>query len=205
MIIGVTGGVGAGKSTVLEILKKECRARLIFCDDVARDLQKRGGASYDAIVKYFGEEILLDGPGSEIDRKALAETVFNNDEKLKALNSLTHPLVKEEVMHLINKYYAEDPDAPIAVEAALLIEAGYRNILDEIWCVIADDEVRIKRLMESRGYSRQRALDMMKSQKTNEEFISLCDFAVYNSGNIEETKKQVKDRIEFLNAEDQYN
>ena len=205
MIIGVTGGVGAGKSTVLEILKKECRARLIFCDDVARDLQKSGGASYDAIVKYFGEEILLDGPGSEIDRKALAKTVFNNDEKLKALNSLTHPLVKEEVMHLINKYYAEDPDAPIAVEAALLIEAGYRNILDEIWCVIADDEVRIKRLMESRGYSRQRALDMMKSQKTNEEFISLCDLAVYNSGNIEETKKQVKDRIEFLNAEDQYN
>ena len=198
MIIGVTGGVGAGKSTVLEILEKEYKARLIFCDDVARDLQKSGRASYDAIVKYFGDEILSGGSGSEIDRKALAKIVFSDEEKLGVLNSLTHPLVKEEVMHLINKYYSEDPRFPIAVEAALLIEAGYRNILDELWCVIADDEVRIKRLMESRGYSRQRAMDMMAAQRSNAEFIKECDFAVYNSGNIEETRRQIAERINRL-------
>ena len=205
MVIGVTGGVGAGKSTVLEILENEYGARLIFCDDVARDLQKCGGASYDAIVKYFGEDILSGGPGSEIDRKALAKIVFNDEEKLNTLNSLTHPLVKEEVMHLINMYYSEDPERPVVIEAALLLEAGYKSFLDELWCVVADDEIRIKRLMESRGYSRQRALDMMKSQKTNEDFISSCDFAIYNSGDIENTKKQIKDRIGFLNAKDSCN
>lgn len=200
MIVGVTGGVGAGKSTVLNILKEEYGAKLIICDDVARDLQKPGAASYNAICAYFGEGILKDGPGSEIDRQALAKIVFNDEEKLKALNSMTHPLVKEEVMHLINLYYSEDPDRIIVIEAALLIEAGYRNILDELWCVIADNNTRVKRLMESRGYSKERALDMMENQKSNEEFIAQCDFAV-NNEDIEETRRQIKERIIYLKDE----
>ena len=197
MIIGVTGGVGAGKSTVLEILKEEYGAKLIMCDDVARKLQEPGRASYNAICAYFGEEILTGGPGSEIDRTALAKIVFNDEEKLEKLNGMTHPLVKEEVMHLINVYYYEDPYGIIVIEAALLIEAGYRNILDELWCVTAGSETRIKRLMESRGYSRERALDMMGKQKTNEEFIEECDFAVYNE-DIKETRRQIKERVEEL-------
>lgn len=197
MIIGVTGGVGAGKSTVLNLLKEEYDAKLIFCDDVARQLQHSGGAAYDAICAYFGDGILCAGKGSEINRAALAKIVFNDEEKLKALNSLTHPLVKEEVMHLINVYYSEDPYGLIVIEAALLIEAGYRNILDDLWCVCAPKEVRTERLMQSRGYTRSRALDMMENQKSDEQFISECDFAL-NNVDLEETRSQIKERVEFL-------
>lgn len=202
MIIGVTGGVGAGKSTVLGLLKKEFGAHLIMCDDVARGLMEPGGASYFGVVSAFGNDILSGGEGSEIDRKKLSAIVFNDKEKLKLLNSLTHPQVMDEVKNLINDYYINDPYGIIAIEAALLIEAGYRPLLDEVWAVTADPEVRIERLMESRNYSRERAVKMMENQKSDEEFSSEADFTVYNSKDLEDTRLQIEERIKYLNERD---
>lgn len=202
MIIGVTGGVGAGKSTVLDILKNEYNAHVILSDDVAKKLMEPGMASYEAVVSFFGEEILTAGKDSEIDRNALAKIVFNDEEKLKTLNSLTHPKVKEEISHLINTYYSEDPDGMIVIESALLIDAGYRNIVDEVWAVIAEPEVRISRLMETRGYSKERSLDVMDKQKSNEVFIKKSDFAVHNSGHIDDTRRQIAERVKYLNERD---
>lgn len=189
MVIGVTGGVGAGKSTVLEILKREYHARIIMADDVARDLMRKGGASYAPVLSAFGEEI-LDAEG-EIDRKKLAAIVFEDEEKRSLLNSLVHPKVKEEILSLINGYYAEDASCLIVIEAALLIEAGYKDILDSLWFVYVEKEIRIGRLMRDRGYTRDKALSIMASQLSDEEFRSHADFIIDNSGTLAETAAQV--------------
>ena len=200
MIIGVTGGVGAGKSTVLKILKNKYHAHIIMSDDVAKELMEPGGKSYDAVVKAFGEEILeaeeTPGAGRKIDRAKLADIVFNDDDKLELLNSLTHPLVKEEISERIKRYYAEAEYAIIVIEAALLIEAGYEDILDSLWVVYVDREIRIGRLMRDRGYSREKAESIMDNQLSDEEFEAHADFVVNNSGTHEETEAQITEFFE---------
>jgi len=196
MVIGITGGVGSGKSTVLEILKNEYGARLIMTDDVARELMEPGMPVYNAVVAEFGPEIIEGGQnGMPIDRKALAAIVFADSEKLEKLNSLSHPQVRTETERRIDEYYKEDPEALIIIEAALLIEAGYRDILDELWSVIADPEIRIMRLAQSRGYSREKSESIMASQMSNEEYIEKTDFSINNSGSVDETRKQIADRL----------
>ncbi len=136
MVIGVTGGVGAGKSTVLKILRDKYDARLILTDDVARELMVPGGASYDLVRVAFGDEILCEN--GELDRGKLAGIVFADVGKLELLNSITHPQTKEETKRRIAACREEDPDALVVVEAALLIEAGFTDLLDELWVVTAD-------------------------------------------------------------------
>ena len=194
MIIGVTGGVGAGKSTVLEILKEEYNAHIIMSDDVAKELMEPGGASYEAVVEAFGKEILNED--GTIDRPKLASIVFEDDEKLALLNSLTHPKVKEEILSRIDRFYAENEFALIVIEAALLIEAGYEDMLDSLWVVCVDKDVRIERLMRDRGYSREKALSIMDNQLSDEEFRSHADYVINNSGSLEETEKQIREFFE---------
>ena len=192
MVIGVTGGVGAGKSTVLKILEENYNAHIIMSDDVAKELMEPGNASYNAIVEAFGTEVLEDKtPGKKIDRAKLAEIVFADDEKLALLNSLTHPRVKEEILSRRDQIYADDPDALIVIEAALLIEAGYEDLLDSLWVVYVDLEVRIARLIRDRGYSREKALSIMDNQLSDDEFRAHADFLINNSGTLEETRKQI--------------
>ena len=130
-VIGITGGVGTGKSTVLELLRKNHGARIIQADLVARALMEPGGGSYEAVRGAFGDGILSED--GKIDRKLLAEVIFGDEEKRQLLNSLTHPLVKEEVRRQM-----EAADASLVVyEAALPGEAGMRELCGEIWAVTA--------------------------------------------------------------------
>lgn len=198
MVIGVTGGVGAGKSTVLKILEENYGAKMILSDDVAKELMEPGRTAYTAVVKAFGPEI-LEGQEKEprcIDRAKLAKIVFADEEKLALLNSLTHPAVREEILARIAGYYKEDKDALVVVEAALLIEAGYEDILDSLWVVYVEKEERIRRLMRDRGYSREKALSIMENQLSDEEFRAHADYLINNTGTIEETKAQID---EFFN------
>lgn len=190
MVIGVTGGVGAGKSTVLEQLEKHFGAHLIIADEVAKELMEPQGASYEAVVDAFGREILNEE--GQIDRQRLAGIVFNDDEKLELLNSLTHPKVRTEIERRIASVYEKDANALIVVEAALLIEAGYEEMLDELWVIDADPEVRIQRLMENRGYSREKCLDIMNNQLSNEEFRTHADEVIDNSGTLDETLRRIE-------------
>lgn len=219
MVIGVTGGVGAGKSSVLKILEEQFDAKIIMADNVAKELMEPGGASYEAVVKAFGDEILVkeaedssdadkDTAGKvnasaksdkierPIDRKKLAQIIFNDDEKLALVNSLTHPKVKEEILSRIERFYQEDENALIVVEAALLIEAGYEDILDSLWIVTVDPEVRIERLMRDRGYSREKCLSIMDNQLSDEEFKAHGDVFIDNSYSRENTAKQVAEAIQ---------
>ncbi|MBO7730145.1 MAG: dephospho-CoA kinase [Lachnospiraceae bacterium] len=194
MFIGITGGVGAGKSTILQILKDKYDAHLIMADDVAKDLMCKGKSAYRKIVQTFGNEIL--GDDQEIDRQKLSAIVFKNDEKLLALNQIVHPLVKKAIIKEKNEISRKHPEKLIVLEAALLIEDGYPEILDELWAVIADKEVRIQRLMDNRGYSREKSESIIAAQLSDEEFRKACSFVIDNSGSLSESERQIEEHFE---------
>lgn len=212
MLIGITGGVGTGKSTILNVLQSTYRSKLIMADNVGKSLMKPGNDCYDRIVEEFGTDILFDIPDKQlygvsnkpikpgIDREKLSKLVFDDPVKLKKLESIVHPEVKKEILRTIDEIYEATPDALLILEAALLIEHGYKEICDEFWVVIADKEVRIERLMLSRKYTREKCESIMAEQLSDEEFIKEADFVIDNSGSIEETVAQIRSRLNELNV-----
>lgn len=188
--IGITGGVGSGKSVVMELLEKEFGAAVILADLVAHDLMDPGAVSYRQIVGEFGTEILeADG---QIDRPALSRIVFARPEKLQILNAITHPNVKREIMARIARFREEGKVPLIAVEAALLIEEGYDTLLDELWYVYVREEIRIQRLKDGRGYSEEKCRAIMQQQLREETFRERCRCVIDNNGDMESVRRQLK-------------
>jgi dephospho-CoA kinase len=187
-ILGITGGVGCGKSTVLDFLEQEYQAQVIQADLVARQLMEPGQAVFQKVVEQFGEDILTDG---QINRPLLGQIVFQNEEKRILLNSLTHPAVKEEILRQIQESKAH----LVVIEAALLLEDHYDAICDEIWYIYASEPVRMERLMASRGYTKERCLDMFRSQLSENRFRSQCQRVIDNNGDMEKTRKQIRDAL----------
>ncbi len=187
-VIGITGGVGAGKSKVLHFLEAEYGAVVCQLDHVAFMLQRKGQPCFDEIVKEFGEEVRR--PDGELDRQKLAEVVFGDQQRLGRLNAIVHPLVKEWVRRdIIEK---EKEHIPLyVIETALLPEAGYEDICGEIWYIYASEDARRKRLKSSRGYSDERISRMIESQSPDEVFRKVCQAVIDNSGPFEYTKKQI--------------
>lgn len=196
MIIGLTGGVGSGKSTVLEILKEKYNAHILEADKIAYDLMLPGMFSYDEIVKEFGNEIILED--GLIDRKALAGIVFNDKEKLNKLNTIVHPQVKKEIERQIKEIQEKDKDAIIVLEAALLIEAGYKDICDMFWCVYTKYPIREERLINSRGYTKEKIKEIVNNQLSEEEFAKESQYLIDNSKSFNDTLKQIEKIINTL-------
>lgn len=192
MNIGITGGVGTGKSTVMAVLKRDYGFETLLADDAAAELEKKGRPVYEAIVDRFGNDIL--GSDGEIDRKKLAAIVFRDRNALKQLNSITHPAVKKEILKRVSK--AGEIGQNLAVEAALLIEEHYDEILDELWYVDTPEEIRIQRLMASRGYTREKCLSIIGSQLDRDEFIRHCDRVIVNDGDMEKLKANISSVLE---------
>ncbi len=181
-ILGITGGVGSGKSVVLTILQQDYDAAVIQADLVAHELTEPGQAAYGQIVAAFGKEILT--PDGRIDRPALGRLVFAEEKKRRLLNRLTHPAVKREILRRI-----EESRRPLLViEAALLLEERYDEICDEIWYVYADRETRFARLLDSRGYTRERAQAIMDSQLSESEWRSRCQATIDNTGSVKQLR-----------------
>lgn len=193
-VIGITGGVGSGKSSVLGLLEQEYGARIIQADQIARELMKPGKAAYQAVIRDFGPEIMA--AGETIDRSRLAAVVFADPDKLMHLNSLIHPLVEDELVQILQ----ESPETLLVLEAALPVEAGFRRHCDQIWYIHAPLEVRIARLMQARGYTRERCLEMMGRQPTEEEFRRICHVEIENGGSPEEMARQVRARMDCAKA-----
>lgn len=188
-VIGITGGVGCGKSFIMEQLQERYGVAVILTDLVAHDLMEVGQKSYEDIVAYFGEKILKSD--KSIDRQALGQIVFQDEKKLKILNQMTHPNVKEEVKRRI-ALIKEKGEAPlIAVEAALLIEDHYEEICEELWFIDASEEVRVKRLMEKRGYTKEKCLSIMSKQLKKEVFLQHCKRIIQNDTTKEDAIKQM--------------
>ena len=188
-VLGITGGVGSGKSTVLDILEQNYGATIIQADLVAKELMEPGQASYLAIVREFGEEILM--PDRTIDRGKLAAIVFADEEKRLLLNSLTHPLVEDETKKRIAA-----SEGLIVLEAALPKEAGFKRLCDSVWYIYVPEEIRIERLMASRNYTREKCLQIMASQLSEEEFREYADVVIENGGSQSETAEQIAELLQ---------
>ncbi|RHQ31994.1 dephospho-CoA kinase [Clostridium sp. AF27-2AA] len=185
MVLGLTGGVGAGKSRILELFSHDYGAQVIQADLVARKLEDPGQPGLTGLVSLFGAGILQkDGT---LDRKGFADRIFGNPEALKRVNALIHPLTWNEIKRQIR----ESSEELIVVEAALFDERS-REVCQYLLYVDTQDEIRIQRLMENRGYSREKCLDIMKNQADRNDFLKLADFVIDNSGSLEESRLQIR-------------
>ncbi len=189
-VIGITGGVGCGKSTVLNLIKEKYNAYIIMADDVAKELMQPSKAAYNSVVDMFGDGI-LDNSG-QIDRPALAKIIFDNPNKRMVLNSIVHPLVKKTIVEQLTRLKISGEYDYAFVEAALLIEDHYKTFCDEIWYIYAPRQVRIERLKKSRGYSDEKIDSMMKSQLTEQEFRDNSYAVIDNGGDVKETLTQLE-------------
>lgn len=194
-VIGITGGVGAGKSEVLNYLARKHGAVICQADIVARNLEKKGTICYRQIVEHFGTDILQEN--GRIDRGRLAEVVFGNADELQILNGIVHPAVKKRIIRLIREEEKKGKELFI-LEAALLLEDHYDEICDETWYIYTEDSVRKKRLKLSRGYSDEKIEAIFRSQKSRDEFLNKCDRAVDNSRNFDDTCVQLESIIDKL-------
>lgn len=193
--IGVTGGIGSGKSRILDMLKHGFGAETCQTDEVARELQKKGSSCFSKIVKIFGKEI-LDEDG-ELDRKRLGAIVFADEQKLGTLNEIVHPEVMREVKKRMTSA-RESGTSVFVIESALLLEAHYEAICDEVWCVYTKPDVRRKRLKELRKMEEEKILAVMEAQADDDTYRKRADVVIDNSGTEEETNAQIKREIERL-------
>ncbi|MFQ9515388.1 MAG: dephospho-CoA kinase [Eubacterium sp.] len=183
MIIGLVGGVGSGKSTVLNYLESNYNAYIIQSDHVAKEIMTPGYKAFEQISKAFPQVVSHE----RIDNEKLSQIVFSDKEKLKQLNSITHPGTVEEIICRIKKSDA----SIIVVESALLIGSGLEKYCDEIWFVYCEIEKRIKRLMRDRGYSRERAEGIIKNQPSDDEYNTHADEFIDNTYSREKTNEQI--------------
>ena len=183
MIIGVMGGVGSGKSTVLNYLENNYEANIIEADKVAKEVMLPGNDVYNEIVKTF-PEVIAD---NKIDSKKLAEIVFNDKEQLEKLNSITHPGAVKEIVSRIKS----SKNRIIVVESAILLGSGVEQYCDELWFVFCNRDTRIKRLMQTRGYSKEKCISVIESQPADEEYNKEADEFIDNSYSEENTREQI--------------
>lgn len=196
-VIGVTGGVGCGKSTVLRFLKEQYHAYVIEADKVAHHVMEPGQEVYKKVVDEFGSQILM--PDGKIDRNILGNLVFGeeNRDKLNQLNAITHPGVIEKIKEELWKIKKEDKADLIVVESALLRESHFQQYCDEIWYIYADTSTRMERLMANRGYSRQQCENMIKKQESKEFYKENCTRMIDNTKEEAFTQLQIKKALEF--------
>ena len=188
-IIGITGGVGAGKSTVLNYMEQEFGACVLEADKIGHLVMEPGERCYEEIVCLFGKEILKND--KTIDRKKVSDVVFSNGEMLSKLNGIIHPAVKEYICRRLREEIENGRQLAV-VEAALLLEDHYEVFCNEIWYIHTDQEIRIARLMSDRGYTREKAESIIRNQASEEYFRAHADYVIENNGDLAVTHDQIK-------------
>lgn len=198
-IIGVTGGVGSGKTELLHYIEKNYRCRILLADEASHEVMQKGGRIYEPLVALLGSSV-LDSSG-EINRKEMAARIFSHEELLGRVNALIHPAVREFILEAVAEERekaavgADDAVDYFFLEAALLIECGYRSVVDEMWYIYCDLAVRRERLKKSRGYSDEKIDSILSSQLTETEFRSGSDVIIDNSGNLEDAYRQIREAL----------
>lgn len=191
-VLGITGGVGAGKSTVLMYLKEHYGARVIQADQVGHLLQRPHESCYRRIVELFGSTVLnADGT---ISRPKLGAIVYADPQKMARLNAIMHPSIRRWIKSEVEAEQKRGCVPFVTVEAALLLEDHYDEICDEIWYIHTDDAVRIKRLQESRGYSEEKCRRIMANQKNECDFRAACQLVIDNSSDIVQNTYEQMDK-----------
>ena len=192
--IGITGGVGTGKTEILNYISKHYKCEIHLADRVAEQLQEPGTACFQALVELLGEEIVA--PDGRLDRKQMAARIFSDQGLLEQVNGIVHPAVRVFLLERLEAARASGEIELFFVEAALLIEAGYRELVDELWYIYADEEVRRQRLERDRGYSPEKTAQIMASQLGEDIFRKNCDFVIDNSGSLIESYQQIDRKLE---------
>ena len=195
LLLGVTGGIASGKSTVAQLLK-DLGASVIDFDVIAREIVKPGKAALIEIVDYFGEKV-LDREGS-LDRKRLSEIVFQDREKRKKLEEMTHPRIVDTFIKKANQIAEEEPDAIIQAVVPLLFEVSLQHLFHKTLVVYIPREKQIKRLTKRDGISPEQASSILNAQLPIEEKISMADFVINNENSVEETRVQVDELWQIL-------
>lgn len=192
-VIGITGGIGAGKSQILDYIAAKYKARIVKADLVAHELQMPGKECYQRLVECFGEQIRnADG---YIDKDKMAEVIFYEPENLKKMNSIVHPAVKRYIIEEIEKERQRGIYDYFFIEAALLIEEGYEKICGELWYIYAKEEVRRQRLKQNRGYSDEKTAAIIGRQLKDEEFRKHCRVVIDNSGSLTASFTQIDKKL----------
>lgn len=193
-IIGITGGVGAGKTTVLNILKEICKCKIVMADDVAKGLMVKGGTLSEDAVRLFGKEAYLDN--GMLNTVHIASLMYGDDGLKEEWTALVHPAVKKAVIAEIDSAKDSGEFDFFFLEAALLLEDNYDLICDEVWYVDVSEEERIRRLAFGRGYSEEKSRSIMSKQLTKEEFLRRTDFVIDNGISEENTRTQLENKVE---------
>lgn len=188
--IGITGGVGAGKSEILSYLGKKTGVRVMLADEIAHELMEAGTDCYKCLRQTFNDEDIWNSDGS-FNREKLAKVIFSDKLKRDIMNSVVHPAVKEYVVRQ-QEYEKERGELSLLVlEAALLIEEHYDKICDELWYIYTSEENRRDRLKASRGYSDEKIDNIFKSQLSEEEYRKYCAVVIDNNGSVEAAFEQI--------------
>ena len=198
-VIGVTGGVGAGKSEVLGYIAEHWNVTVFDAFVVLYLVLRPVNSCYCAIFDLFGTEILKED--QTLDRELIAKIVFENKEMLAKMNGIVHPAVKEYIKKAIKREEENETNIFI-VEAALLIEEKYDEICDELWYIYADEETRMERLKQNRGYSEEKCRSIFRNQLSEDEFSNHCDFEIDNSDDFEKTKEQIQQKMQRMQIEE---
>jgi len=196
-VIGLTGGIGSGKSTVSQFLA-ELGAVIIDADRVGHEAFKPDTELWREVVAAFGRQILT--PSGDIDRKKLGKIVFGNAELLSRLNQIMHPRMYDMVKVQLEEYRRRGVEV-VVLEAPLLLEAGWTSLVDEVWVTVASESTVLKRLQERVGLSKEESLARIHSQLSSEERIKRADVVINTDCSLDEVKMKVKklwDRLEIL-------
>lgn len=194
-IIGVTGGIGAGKSSVSQILKK-LGAHVIDADQLSRRAVEYGTPAYYRIVDEFGTQILKSD--NTIDRKRLADIVFRSPDRRRRLEEIIHAEVIDEMTKEINMLKARDYQGMVVLDVPIPVEHGFLDKVDTVWVVTAPDELRIERVCKRSGLSPEEAQNRILSQMSQDEYISLADEVIENHGTFEELDEIVSKLVKKL-------
>lgn len=188
--IGITGGVGAGKSEILSYMGKKTGVRVMLADEIAHELMEAGTDCYKCLRQTFNDEDIWNSDGS-FNREKLAKVIFSDKLKRDIMNSIVHPAVKEYVIRQQEYEKERGKLSLLVLEAALLIEEHYDKICDELWYIYTSEENRRDRLKASRGYSDEKIDNIFKSQLSEEEYRKYCAVVIDNNGSVEAAFEQI--------------
>jgi dephospho-CoA kinase len=188
-ILGITGGIGSGKSTASQMLG-ELGAVVIDADQVGHKIYLPNTPAWREIVEEFGEEVVA--PDQTIDRTKLGPIVFSNAQKLQALNRITHGKIYAYIQGQIDYIREHHADGVVAVEAAILLEAGWRSLVEQLWVVVATEDVVIARLQAYKNMPEDQARARIKAQMSNDERIAQADTVIWNNAALPELRQAVE-------------
>lgn len=198
IVIGLTGGMGSGKSTVAAMLREK-GAQVIEADQVGHEVYRPDSEGFREVVEAFGQGVV--GPDGAIDRSRLARIAFSDVEALRRLNAITHPRIKAALAQRLEELRRAGTTVAV-VEAALLIEAGWAELVDQVWLTVVSEELAVERVMAGSGLSRPQVEARLRAQLGDEERRKYAQVVIDNSGILEELWRRVDELWSLLTAGD---